>query len=462
LKSLDLLILPQSFRSLPEEELTAIGALRAHPTLKNIQTEYRSTGGWVINTTQPKDIFWQDWDREQTFVPALRKSGIQFSLQKLPSGSYGLDANNQPLWSLSILKGVPISRLAVVACQVTDLTPLRDLPLEFLDISHNPITDLSPLQGKQIKELYLTSAKVSDLSPLTNLPLKNLYLGDCPNVTNVAALAEIPTLENVIVPWQAANIESLRKLPKLARLSYQFGSGGGSIPDTTVAEFWKAYDGQGWMKALRESDIAIRSLEHYPDGTWRVDLSDTKITDLKLLKGAPIGSLTLNKTAVGDLSPLRGMPITMLMLNDTRITDLGPLQGMRIKHLEMMNTRVADLSALRGMPLDTLQLGGTAIADLQPLRGMSLKSLWIFDTEVSDLRPLEGMPIHLLHLSGTKVKDLSVVHGMPLTYLRLHNCNELTDISPLADCKELNTATLPPNARNFEFLRALRRTARSS
>jgi hypothetical protein len=107
-------------------------------------------------------------------------------------------------------------------------------------------------------------------------------------------------------------------------------------------------------------------------------------------------------------------------------------------------------------------MGGTAITDLEPLRGMSLTSLWIFDTKVSDLRPLDGMPIHLLHLSGTKVKDLSVVRGMPLSYLRLHNCNELTDVSPLADRKELSSATLPPNARNFEFLRAFPRLERLS
>ncbi len=87
LKSLDLLVLPQSFRSLPEEDLAAIGALRSHPTLRNIQTEYRS-GNWFFNTTQPKETFWQDWDREQSFVPALRKSGIKFSLKKLPVGTY--------------------------------------------------------------------------------------------------------------------------------------------------------------------------------------------------------------------------------------------------------------------------------------------------------------------------------------------------------------------------------------
>jgi hypothetical protein len=114
------------------------------------------------------------------------------------------------------------------------------------------------------------------------------------------------------------------------------------------------------------------------------------------------------------------------------------------------------------MPINYLQAGGTEVADLEPLRGMPLVNLWIYDTKVTDLRPLEGMPITRLHLSGTKVKDLSALRGMQLTFLRTHGCSELTDLSPLADCKELNNVTLPPNAGNIEFLRTLPNLSRLS
>jgi len=63
------------------------------------------------------------------------------------------------------------------------------------------------------------------------------------------------------------------------------------------------------------------------------------------------------------------------------------------------------------------------------------------------------MPLESLTVSGTKVTDLSVLRGMPLTDLRLHACAELTDLSPLADCKELKGVTLPPKAKDYEFLR---------
>ena len=38
----------------------------------------------------------------------------------------------------------------------------------------------------------------------------------------------------------------------------------------------------------------------------------------------------------------------------------------------------------------------------------------------------------------------------------------LTDLSPLADAKELMAVTLPPNAKNFEFLRSFPKLERIS
>jgi len=43
---------------------------------------------------------------------------------------------------------------------------------------------------------------------------------------------------------------------------------------------------------------------------------------------------------------------------------------------------------------------------------------------------------------------------LPLTSARFVDCTELTDLSPLEDCKELQNIQLPPKATNIEFLRA--------
>src|SRR6185503_16148946 len=78
IKTLEFLQLPFGYRNLPEAEYAAIGALRNHPTLRQLGSEIMSTMRNAATTS--KDLFWQDWDREQTFLPALHRSGIQFTL----------------------------------------------------------------------------------------------------------------------------------------------------------------------------------------------------------------------------------------------------------------------------------------------------------------------------------------------------------------------------------------------
>jgi hypothetical protein len=155
----------------------------------------------------------------------------------------------------------------------------------------------------------------------------------------------------------------------------------------------------GWITRLRESAFKPKALKRLHDGTWEVDFNDTRISDLRILSGAPIS---------------------------------------------------------------VLFLGGTSVSDLASLRGMALKQLYPWRTKITDLSPLKGMPLEILNLGETKVSDLSALRGMPLTDLRLHGCTELTDLSPLADCKELKNLTLPPKAKDFEFLRAFPKLERIS
>jgi hypothetical protein len=83
-------------------------------------------------------------------------------------------------------------------------------------------------------------------------------------------------------------------------------------------------------------------------------------------------------------------------------------------------------------------------------------------TKVEDLRPLEGMKLEGLAMGDTNVSDISVLRGMPLTSLRFWHCAQLTDLSPIAETKKLTTISLPPNAKDFEFLRAFPKLKRIS
>jgi serine/threonine protein kinase len=119
-------------------------------------------------------------------------------------------------------------------------------------------------------------------------------------------------------------------------------------------------------------------------------------------------------------------------LDDQPISDLTPLKDTSISELSLVRTKVADLSPLRGMPIESLHLAGTQVADLSPLEGMPLKSLQI---------------------SGTPVSDLTPVRDMPMRYLSMGGCKNITDLGPLTNMTTLRTVILPPNAKNFQFLR---------
>ncbi len=121
--------------------------------------------------------------------------------------------------------------------------------------------------------------------------------------------------------------------------------------------------------------------------------------------------------------------------------------------MNLGDAAITDLKLLSGAPISILKAGNTAITDLAPLRGMALKDLRCFNTKVADLSTLQGMPLKHLQVSGTPVTDLAPLRGMRLIPLALHNCPQLTDLTPLAEAKTLTRLTLPPNAKDIEFLR---------
>jgi Leucine-rich repeat (LRR) protein len=94
IKTLELLLLPSEYRRLPTEDYQAIGALRELPNLRQIGAEIMDQMGAAA--TGSKDVFWADWEREQTFVPALQKMDVAFSLRKRSTGTYELVIRDQP------------------------------------------------------------------------------------------------------------------------------------------------------------------------------------------------------------------------------------------------------------------------------------------------------------------------------------------------------------------------------
>jgi serine/threonine protein kinase/Leucine-rich repeat (LRR) protein len=116
----------------------------------------------------------------------------------------------------------------------------------------------------------------------------------------------------------------------------------------------------------------------------------------------------LGKGTLSDLSPLKGMQLTSLTLSYTKVTDLSPLAGMPLTWLNT-DVKMLDLTFLKGMPLKTLYTGHSLLSDLSPLRGMPLEQLFCTNSQVTDLSPLEECKsLKTLNVTKTKVTAAQV------------------------------------------------------
>jgi hypothetical protein len=164
------------------------------------------------------------------------------------------------LTDLSPLKGLPLTELSCADCPIRDLSPLKGMPLKNLVLNNTPIEDLSPLSEMPLKVLRLSKTPVSDLSPLKGLKLTTLNISGT-RVTNLGPLRGMP-LEELLA--------------------------GGST-----------------------------------------------VNDLTPLKGMPLRLLYVDFTGVGELSALRGLPLKELNCNLNPERDAEVLRA--IKTLEKIN-----------------------------------------------------------------------------------------------------------------------------
>jgi tetratricopeptide (TPR) repeat protein len=136
-------------------------------------------------------------------------------------------------WSVSLGRVKNLSDVSVL-----QLAP----PVSKLDLSSTAVTDLKPLAKLPIQQLRLNSTPVTSLAPLRGMPLTMLGLAGCTKITDLTPLADCRKLTALTLPPNAKDIEFLRSLPQLRRLSYEPDPIDSYRPDKTAAEFWKEYD----------------------------------------------------------------------------------------------------------------------------------------------------------------------------------------------------------------------------
>ncbi|WP_425619101.1 protein kinase [Anatilimnocola sp. NA78] len=126
----------------------------------------------------------------------------------------GLDLDGREVRDISPLRNFHhLQSLSLNECwQLTDLSPLRGLPLETLGIRGWAGADLRPLQGMPLKVLNCSGqGQALDLAQLSGLPLVSLYCNTL-TLSNLVALEQMPLQHLQCAESNVADLTPLRGL----------------------------------------------------------------------------------------------------------------------------------------------------------------------------------------------------------------------------------------------------------
>ena len=102
-----------------------------------------------------------------------------------------LTCGGNNITDLSPLRGAPLWQLDISFNGVSDLSPLRQAPLCELVIAHNVVTDLLPIAGISIQAFNCSANRITDFSPLRGMPVHRLHC-DRNLLTDLTPLASLP------------------------------------------------------------------------------------------------------------------------------------------------------------------------------------------------------------------------------------------------------------------------------
>jgi serine/threonine protein kinase/class 3 adenylate cyclase len=153
-------------------------------------------------------------------------------------GGVIVDVSNSSVSNLEPLRGCRISTLMLNHTLVRSFEPLRGMSsLRVLRMNDIGEIDLEPLRGLPLQELDAGGAGISNLEPLRGMQLRRAHFDRCPLPFNVEPLSASLSLQTLLIPENADNIEELRKLPNLEYLGNTW-TGNPARPARPAAEFW--------------------------------------------------------------------------------------------------------------------------------------------------------------------------------------------------------------------------------
>ncbi len=292
-----------------------------HDTLSDLYVEMTSgrTRSWAELSPVANPV----WNHAKDKIRARDSAVAQVLVGGLVmdwNALLALDIKGTGITDLSPLRGLPLKRLVAEGCPVTDLEPLRNMRLSTLDVNFSKVADLEPVRGMTaLQSLSLVGTNITDLGPLQGLPELNWANLSGSPVTDLTPLRGSPLRVLRIGGTKVADLSPLAGLP----LSELICIG---IP---AADFSPL--------------AACPKLQH-------LDISGTAVPDLEAFRNGQLVSLTAARTRVRDLSPLAGTPLSYADFSGTLITDITPLLSCSRLLTLILPAGAENVEALRALP----------------------------------------------------------------------------------------------------------------
>ncbi|MDA0833414.1 MAG: SUMF1/EgtB/PvdO family nonheme iron enzyme [Planctomycetota bacterium] len=183
------------------------GLLRSIKTLKTINDKPAAEFWKEVEAQQ---VAFQQWMKDVAALPAEQQ--VEAVSKKLMELNPGFDGKV----THKVENGVVVF-LSILADNVTDISPLRGLAgLAFLTCQNSPsattkLSDLSPLKGLPLQTLAIQNTGVSDLSPLEGMKLTKFYGGET-MVTDLSPLRGMPLVLVSVFSNQAIDLSPLQEM----------------------------------------------------------------------------------------------------------------------------------------------------------------------------------------------------------------------------------------------------------
>lgn len=323
--------------------------------------------------------------------------------------AYTLNVDSAPSYTEAQLSGLTsLHCYSEVGGDVSDLTGLEHATqLSSFDAYGSALTDVGPLRALPLTELELHSEAALDLAPLAgNGTLATLRYSTY--AANPPALPNLPGLIDLELSDVPLSVISSSALPKLTSLSY---SGDYSTP----------------------SDLSM--LPSLPELT-SLSIRGTELAAIPSSVNLPkLTSFSARGVSLRDVSGLSSLPaLTTLDLRWNLVTAIPNNVSLpKLQQADLSGNQFTTISGLPKMPaLERLDVDSNRLAALPALDLPKLDWLGLANNQISTIASTTKLPeLNGISLVGNRLTNISALRSYPSLSTVFVKGNQLTDLSNL-------------------------------